>query len=112
MKKCSSLRESKRFIADPTIIKRYASFIIPLYITGELNCPKNLLDEYFDLHKSNQHFKSYNVVCDLEVMAIKNIHSNPLTEQGFNQLKSDIANDSIKLEKFLRPFIRKTKNFQ
>ena len=112
MKKFTNITESKRFIADPTIIKRYASFIIPLYITGELNCPKNLLDEYFDLHRTNQTLKSYNVVCDLEIMAIKNIHSNPLTEQGFNQLKSDISNNSIKLEKFLRPFIQKTKNFQ
>ena len=112
MKKFSKIDEGKRFMVDPTIIKRYAAFIIPLYITGELTCPKNLLDEYLEIHKSNQVSKTSNVICDLEVMAIKNIHSSPLTEQGFNQLKADIANNCLKLERYLRPFIQKTKKFQ
>jgi len=110
--KIDRFNESKRFIADPTVIKRYASFIIPLYLNGELKCEKNILDEYLEMHRSSQIYKNYNVVCDLEVLAIKNIHASPLTEQGFNQLKSDIQNNSLKLERFLRKYIQMTKKFQ
>ena len=80
MKKFTQVEESKRFLSDPTILKRYASFIIPLYLNGDLKCDKHLLDEYLELNKSVQHLKNYNVICDLEITAIKNIFSNPLTE--------------------------------
>ena len=112
IKKFSQINESKKFMVDPAIIKKYASFIIPLYITGELTCPKNLLDEYLEMNKSSQAFKTSNVVCDLEIMAIKNIHSSPITEQGFNQLKTDIRNKCIKLERFLRKYIQRPNDFQ
>ena len=51
MKKFSKINEAKLFIADPSIVKRYAAFIMPLYITGRVKCDENLLDEYLELYK-------------------------------------------------------------
>ncbi len=105
MKKFSVINESKKFMADPSIIKKYASFIIPLYITNQLTCPPNLLDEYLEMNKSSQSNKNSYMVCDLEIMAIKNLFDNPTSQSGYLQLKADLDNKCIKLEKFLKKYI-------
>jgi hypothetical protein len=93
--------ESVKFIPDPSIIKKYASFIIPLYLNRELKCDLKLIDEYLELNKSVNFNKSNNIVCDLEILACKNIFDDPTTQTGFTQLKLDIDNKCDKLEKFL-----------
>lgn len=102
MEKFTKVVESKRFIPDPSILKTYASFIIPLYLNGQLKCEEKLLDEYLDIYKSSNKYLNLNTVTDLEIMAIKNIFDNPTTITGFNQLKNDVANKCIKLQNFLR----------
>ena len=102
MRKFSEVNERKVFITDPSIIKKYASFIIPLYITGEISCDRKMVDEYLEMNKTPQMEKSKNLVCDLEVLAVKNISDNPLTPRGYDQLKQDIDKGCIKLERFLK----------
>lgn len=112
MLKFSKLNESKRFFPDPSIVKRYASYIIPLYLQGELKCEEKLIDEWLDMQKSKEKHKYENVICDLEIMAIKNIFDNPTTTTGYNQLKLDIDNKCLKLEKFLRKYYLLKKDFK
>jgi hypothetical protein len=106
MKKFSQINEAKVFTPDPSIIKKYAARIIPLYITGDLVVKDTkLIDEWLEMYKSNQIHKNENIVCDLEIMAIKNIFDNPLTINGYAQLVADIDNKCPRLERFLRPYI-------
>ncbi len=106
MEKFTQVVESKRFIPDPSVLKKYASYIIPLYLNGQLKCEEKLLDEYLELYRSTNKYKNVNMVCDLEIMAIKNIFDNPTTINGFNQMKTDIQNKCPKLQNFLRKFIQ------
>lgn len=102
----TGINESKIFSADPSVIKKYASRIIPFYITGDLPLKdRRLLDEWLDMNKTVEINKSANYLCDLEILAIKNIHDSPLTQQGYLQLVADINNKCVKLERFIRPFI-------
>ena len=102
MEKFSAINERKLFITDPSIIKKYASFIIPFYITGELTCDRKLIDEYLEMNKTSQREKSANLICDLEVLAVKQILDSPLTPRGYDQLRVDIEKGCIKLEKFIK----------
>ena len=104
MKKFSQINEAKIFTADPSIIKQYAARIIPYYITGELKlADKRLIDEWLEMNKQNQVHKNNNFICELEIIALKNLFDNPMTQQGYDQLKADIDNKCAKLERFLRP---------
>ena len=71
MKKFSTMNEGKIFMPDPSVIKAYASYIIPLYLTGKIKCDEKLLDEYLEMNKKVNKIKSPNVVLDIEIMAIK-----------------------------------------
>jgi hypothetical protein len=112
MEKFTKVLESKRFIPDPSIIKKYASYIIPLYLNGILKCEDKLLDEYLELYKGGNRFKNANTVTDIEILAIKNIFENPTTLSGFTQLKSDIENKCVKLQNFLRKYLQITSQFK
>jgi hypothetical protein len=106
MKKFSQINEAKIFTPDPSIIKKYAARIIPLYITGDLIVKDaKLIDEWLEMYKSNQAHKNANIICDLEIIAIKNIFDSPLTSNGYTQLVTDIDNKCPRLERFLRPYI-------
>jgi hypothetical protein len=112
MEKFTSVVEAKRFMPDPSILKKYASYIVPLYFTGRLNCESRLIDEYLELYKSTNKYKNVNMVTDLEIMAIKNIFDNPTTISGFNQLKTDVDNKCIKLQNFLRKHLQDISQFK
>lgn len=112
MLKFSKIDESKKFYPDPSIIKRYASYIIPLYIQGELKCDEKLIDEWLDMQKSKEKHKFENVICDLEILAVKNIFENPVSPNGYNQLRLEIDNKCLKLEKFLRKYYQIKKEFK
>jgi hypothetical protein len=112
MEKFTKVTESKRFIPDPSILKKYASYIIPLYLNGVLKCEEKLLDEYLDMYKSSNKYRNLNQVCDLEITAIKNIFDNPTTINGFNQLKQDILNKTPKLQNFLRKHLQDIDQFK
>ena len=112
MEKFTKVLESKRFMPDPSILKKYASYIVPLYVNGQLKCEDKLIDEYLDLYKSTNKYKSLNMVTDLEIMAIKNIFDNPLTIAGFNQLKADVDNKCTKLQNFLRKQLQDPSQFK
>jgi hypothetical protein len=107
MQKFTEINEGKTFLPDPTIIKKYASYIIPLYLNGELKCDKKFLDEYLAIMKSGERDRNKNYVCDLEVMAIKNIFSTPLNLAGYNDLLKDIDSKCPKLEKFMKKYYSK-----
>ncbi len=94
--------ESVKFIPDPSIIKKYASYIIPLYLTREIKCDTKLIDEYLEMYQGANFEKNTNMISDLEILAVKNIFDDPLTSQGFQQIKNDLHNKSAKLEMFLR----------
>ena len=112
MLKFSQINEAKKFYPDPSIIKRYAAFIIPLYLSGELKCDEKLIDEWLEMNKNKEKEKNRNMVCDLEVKAIKNIHSNPLTPTGYMELKLDIEKKCPKLDVFLRKFYQNKFDFK
>jgi hypothetical protein len=112
MIKFSQINESKNFLPDPSIIKKYASFIIPLYIQKELTCDPKLIDEWLEMNKDKEREKNRNMVCDLEVKAIKNILDSPLTPSGYNQLKIEIEKKCPKLEVFLRKFYQNKFEFK
>lgn len=112
MQKFSEINEGKVFITDPSIIKKYAAFVMPLYIIGKIKCDENLLDEYLDLYKKQVKSKNTNVVCDLEVAAVRLvIQENPMNQTGFDILKKEIADKCPRLEKFLRSYIIDPKNY-
>jgi hypothetical protein len=106
MEKFTQVVEAKRFMPDPSVLKMYASFIIPLYVIGKLKCDEKLLDEYLELNKSANKYKNVSIVCDLEINAIKNIFENPLSISGFANLKQDIKQKFPKLQSFLRKYLQ------
>lgn len=112
MKKFSKINEAKYFTPDPSVIKRYAGFIIPLYIFNKIKYDEVLLDEYLELYKKQVKDKNMNVICELEVMAIKAvIGENPMTPAGYETLKKEIENKCPKLEKFLRVYLTDPKSY-
>ena len=96
--------EGKKFLPNPELLKKYASFIIPLYLDRTLPCDKRLIDEYLEMSKTTQFDKNKSVISDLEILALKNLYSNPLSQTGYVQIKADIANKCKKLEVFLRKY--------
>lgn len=112
MRKFTQINEGKNFISDPSIIKRYASYIIPLYLQGELKCEDRLIDEWLDMNHSREKEKNRNFVCDLEILAVKNLFDNPMNQSGYIQLKTEIENKCPRLEVFLRKFYTKKIDFQ
>lgn len=112
MEKFTRVIESKRFIPDPSILKKYASYIIPLYLNSSLKCDEKLIDEYLELYKSSNKYKNVNQVTDLEILAIKNIFDNPTTLNGFTQLKNDVESGCVKLQTFLRKHLVDKEKFK
>lgn len=112
MIKFSQINESKNFFPDPSIIKKYASFIIPLYLQGELECDYKFIDEWLEMNKSKEKEKNKNMICDLEIKAIKNIFKDPLTPGGYSDLVMDIEKKCVKLEAFLRKFYQDKFDFK
>lgn len=110
MLKFSQINEAKKFYPDPSVFKRYASFIIPLYIQGEIKCEPKLIDEWLEMYKSKEKEKNEMMICDLEILAIKNIIDNPLSQNGYFLLKKEIDEKCPKLERFLRKFYQTTKD--
>jgi len=112
MKKFSELNEeSKYFMPDPSIVKKYASFIIPFYLNGVLKVDDSLIDEYLEMNKKQNREKNTNIVCGLEIIAVKLLIDNPLTQTGYENLEKEINNKCPKLEKYLRLFVIDPKNF-
>jgi hypothetical protein len=106
MRKFSQINEAKTFLPDPTLIKKYAARIIPYYVTGEIPLKDTkLIDEWLEMYKSKDFHKNENIVCDLEIMAVKLVIDNPLTNSGYEQLKVEIDNKCPKLERFLRQYL-------
>lgn len=112
MKKFSTINEGKIFMPDPSVIKIYASYIIPLYLTGRIKCDEKLLDEYLEMNKKVNKLKYPNVVLDIEIMAIKAVLESPLSQAGYENLLKEIQNKCPKLEKFLRGFYSNSINFK
>jgi hypothetical protein len=112
MEKFTKVVESKRFIPDPSILKKYAAYIVPLYLNGLIKCDEKLIDEYLDLYKTANKYKNLNTVTDLEIAAIKNIFENPTTITGFGQVKSDVENKCVKLQNFLKKYLQDTSQFK
>ncbi len=111
MNKFSQLNETKKFFPDPSIVKRYASYIIPLYIQGELKCDVKIIDEWLEMNKSKEKAKNADMISELEILAIKNIFDSPITQGGYNQLRLEIENKCPRLEKFLRKHYQTKKEF-
>lgn len=102
MKKFSQVNEGKVFLADPSVIKKYAAFIVPLYVNGILKCEDRLVEEWIDMNRKVNKIKGSNLILDIEVMAIKQVLDNPLTQGGYEKLQQEIAAKCPKLERFLR----------
>lgn len=112
MQKFSRIDEAKYFTPDPSIIKKYAAFVIPLYLNGKIKCDEVLMDEYLELYKKAVKYKNANVICDLEVAAIKLvIQENPMTAGGYEQFRKEIENKCPKLEKFLKSWVNDPKTY-
>jgi hypothetical protein len=112
MKKFSTINEAKYFTPDPSVLKKYAAFVMPLYITGKVKCDEVLLDEYLELYKKGVKLKNMNVICDLEIQAIKLVlQENPMTPGGYEQFKKEIENKCPRLEKFLKTYINEPKTY-
>jgi hypothetical protein len=111
MQKFSKIDEAKRFIPDPSLLKNYASFIIPLYINKILKIDESLVDEYLEMNKKTNKIQYSNVVCDLEIEAIKNIMENPTTISGFTTLKKEIEDGCPKLQNFLKKYLQNKDTF-
>jgi hypothetical protein len=94
--------EGKTFVVDPTLIKTYASFVIPFYISGKLKCDYRLVDEWLEMHKNQNSAKFANYVYDIEIMAVKAVLENPMTQAGYENLQKEVASKCPKLERFLR----------
>jgi hypothetical protein len=106
------MNEGKIFMPDPSIIKTYASYIVPLYLTGKIKCDEKLLDEYLEMNKRANRVKSPNVVLDIEIMAVKAVIESPLSQTGYDNLLKEIQNKCPKLEKFLRQYYSNPINFK
>lgn len=112
MQKFSKIDESKRFIPDPSLLKIYASYIIPLYLNGNLKIDDSLVDEYLEMNKKSNRYTNSNIVCDLEIESIKNILDNPTTINGFTQLKKEIEDGCPKLQTFLKKYLQNKDSFK
>lgn len=112
MKKFSQVNEAKVFLADPSVIKKYAAFIVPLYLNGALKCDERLIEEWIDMNRKINKSKGSNLVLDIEVMAIKQVLDNPLTQAGYERLQQEIAANCPKLERFMRTFYAKQDTFK
>ena len=112
MLKFSQINEAKNFFPDPSIIKKYASFIIPLYLQGELETENKFIDEWLEMNKSKERDKNKNIICDLEIIALKNIFDSPLSENGYAKIRADIEKKCAKLETFLRKFYQDKFDFR
>ena len=112
MQKFTKIDEAKRFLPDPSLLKKYASFIMPLYINGNLKIDESLLDEYIEMNKKSNKYQNSNVVCDLEIEAVKNVLDNPTTINGFTQLKKEIEEGCPKLNLFLRRYLQNKDSFK
>lgn len=110
MQKFTKLDESKKFIPDPKLLKSYASFIIPLYINKSIKIEESLIDEYLEMTKKSN--KNWNIVCDLEIEAVKQIVENPTTINGFTQLKKEVESGCPKLQNFLKKFLQNKDTFE
>jgi hypothetical protein len=111
MQKFSKIDEAKKFIPDPSLLKNYASYIIPLYLNKILKIDESLIDEYLEMNKKTNKAQNTNVVCDLEIESIKNILENPTTINGFTQLKKEIEDGCPKLQAFLKKYLQNKDNF-
>lgn len=111
MKKFSQVNEGKVFLADPSVIKKYAGFIVPLFVSGVLKCDDKLVDEWFESNTKTNRAKSSNLVLDIEILAIKQVLDNPLTQAGYEKLQQEIAAKCPKLERFMRNQYANSKNF-
>lgn len=111
MKKFSQVNEGKTFLADPSVIKKYANYIVPLYINGTLKCDEKLIDEWFEMNSKSNRGKSANLVLDIEILAVKQVVDNPLTQSGYERLQQEISAKCPKLERFLRQHYANPKNF-
>ena len=111
MKKFSEVNEGKIFLADPSVIKKYAGFIVPLYVTGILKCDERLVEEWLDMNKKANRVRGNNLILDIELLAIKQVLDNPLTQAGYEKLQQEIVAKCPKLEKFLRLQYIKPENF-
>jgi len=112
MKKFSAINEAKYFTPDPSVLKKYAAFVIPLYLSGKIKCDEVLLDEYLELYKKAVKSKNMNVICDLEIQAVKLVlQENPMTAGGYEQFKKEIDNKCPRLEKFLKTYFNDPKTF-
>jgi hypothetical protein len=112
MKKFSEVNEGKIFIADPSVIKKYAAYIIPLFLNGLVNCDERLLDEWLEMNKRANKHKLHNYVADIEVFAVKQVLENPMTQSGFEKLQQEVDMKCPKLERYLRQFYIKPENFK
>ena len=112
MKKFSEIKESKYFLPDPSVIKIYASYIIPFYLTGKIKCDDRLIEEYLEMNRKVNKNKSPNIVLEIEVLAVKLVLENPLTQTGYENLLKEINNKCPKLERFLRKYYINPENFK
>lgn len=112
MKKFSQVNEGKVFLADPSVIKKYAAFIVPLYLNGSIKCDERLVEEWIDTNRKINRVKGTNMVLDIEVMAIKQVLDNPLTQAGYERLLQEIAAGCPKLERFMKAHYAKTDTFK
>ena len=111
MRKFSQVNEGKVFLADPSVIKKYAGFIVPLFVGGILKCDEKLVDEWFEANSKSNRAKSSNLILDIEILAVKQVLENPLTQSGYEKLQQEIAAKCPKLERFLRLQYSNPKNF-
>jgi hypothetical protein len=111
MLKFTKINESKKFYPDPSIIKKYALFIIPLFISGDIKCQENLIDEWLEMNLKRNKDVNINQISDLEILAVKQVLDDPTTQNGWNQLMNEIKNKSPKLERFLRSYYIEEKTF-
>ena len=112
MKKFTEINEGKTFVVDPTIIKNYAAFIIPFYLTGRLKCENRLIDEWLEMHKNQNAAKFSSYVYDIEIMAVKAVLENPMTQVGYENLQKEVAAKCPRLERFLRQIYQDPNTFK
>lgn len=112
MRKFSQVNEGKVFLADPSVIKKYAGFIVPLYLNGFIKCDERLVEEWVDANRKANRERSANTILDIELMAVRLVVDNPLSQTGFERLQQEIAAKCPKLERLLRQYYGKPENFK
>lgn len=112
MRKFSQVNEGKVFLADPSVIKKYAGFIVPLYVNGFIKCDERLVEEWVEANRKANRAKSSNTIFDIELMAVRLVIDNPLSQTGFEKLQLEIAAKCPKLEKLLRQHYSSPENFK